>query len=122
MKPGIRLGDDFYITDGQFVRDVAYRCIQRGLLARDRGYREEWNRRQKHAVEDVFAEIFASQLNGSQAHHSVFFREPKTSNWVETDLVVLLEDVLIVIEAKAGGMPWNRPQRTSIGTWSAWRG
>ena len=109
VKPGIRLGDDYYITDGQFVRDVAYRCIQRGLLARDRSYREVWNRRQKTAVEDAFTEIFASQLNGALAHHSVFFREPKTGNWVETDLVVLVEDVLVVIEAKAGVMAMESP-------------
>ena len=109
VKPGIRLGDDYYITDGQFVRDVAYRCIQRGLLARDLGYREEWNRRQKRVVEDAFTKIFASQLKGAMAYHSVYFREPKTGNWVETDLVVVIEDVLVVAEAKAGVMAMESP-------------
>lgn len=34
IKPGIRLGDDFYATDGQFIRDSAYRALQWGLWKR----------------------------------------------------------------------------------------
>ena len=60
VKPGIKLGEDYYIADAQFVRDAAYRCIQRGVVARDPDYREEWNRRQKRVIEDAFVEIFAA--------------------------------------------------------------
>jgi len=34
IKPGIRLGEDYFATDGQFVRDSAYRAIQWGLWKR----------------------------------------------------------------------------------------
>ena len=109
VKPGIRLGDDYYVTDGQFVRDVAFRCIQRGLRGRDPGYGEEWNRRQKRVIEEAFTKIFASQLKGTEGYHSVFFREPKTGKWVEADLLVVMEDVLLVVEAKAGVMAMKSP-------------
>ena len=109
VKPGIRLGDEYYITDGQFIRDVAYRCIQRGVLGRGPEYREEWNRRQKRAVEDAFVKIFAAQLKGAEIYRSAIYREPKAGNWVETDLLIALEDVLVVIEAKAGGMAMESP-------------
>ena len=109
VKPGIRLGEDYYIADGQFVRDVAYRCIQRGVLARDPDYREEWNRRQKCAVEDALVRIFASQLKGATIYRSVYFRDAKTGNWAETDLLVAMEDVLVVVEAKAGVMAMDSP-------------
>jgi len=109
VKPGIRLGNDYYIADGQFVRDVAYRCIQRGVLAHDRDYREEWNSRQRCAVEDAFARIFKSQLKGAAVYRSVHFRESKTGNWAETDLLVAMEDVLVVVEAKAGVMAMDSP-------------
>ena len=33
-RPGIKLGDAYYATDGQFVRDSAYRAIQWGLWKR----------------------------------------------------------------------------------------
>lgn len=109
VKPGIRLGEDYYIADGQFVRDVAYRCIQRGVLARDPDYREEWNRRQKRVVEEAFAKIFESHLKGAAIYRSVHFREAKTGNWTETDLLIGMEDVLVVVEAKAGVMAMDSP-------------
>lgn len=109
VKPGIKLGEDYYIADAQFVRDVAYRCIQRGVLARDPDYREEWNGRQKRAVEDAFVEVFAAQLKGASIYRSVHFREPKTGHWAETDLLVAMEDVLVVVEAKAGVMAMDSP-------------
>ena len=109
VKPGIRLGDEYYITDGQFVRDVAYRCIQRGLCARDPSYREEWNRRQKHTVEGAFTKVFGPQLKGATIYSSVYYRDPRTDNWNETDLVVAIDDVLVVVEAKAGVMAMTSP-------------
>ena len=109
VKPGIKLGEDYYIADAQFVRDVAYRCIQRGVVARDPDYREEWNRRQKRAIEDAFVKIFAAQLKGASIYRSVYFREPKAGNWAETDLLVAMEDVLVVVEAKAGVMAMDSP-------------
>ena len=62
IKPGIKLGDDYYVTDGQFIRDAAYRAIQRGLLCRSPAYREEWNRRQKALIERSFPMIFSRQF------------------------------------------------------------
>ena len=109
VKPGIKLGDDYYIADGQFVRDVAYRCIQRGVRSRDPDYREEWKRRQQRAVEDAFVRIFESQLKGAAIYRSVHYREPKSGNWTETDLLVVMEDVLVVVEAKAGVMAMASP-------------
>ena len=109
VKPGIRLGDDYYVAEVQFLRDVAYRAIQRGLLGRDRSYREEWNRRQKRMLEDAFPRIFASQFKGATIHRSVFYKDVATGNWVESDLVVVLEDVLLVVEAKAGVMAMASP-------------
>ena len=109
VKPGIRLGDDYYVADGQFVCDVAYRAIQRGLLGRERGYREEWNRRQKRMLEEAFPRILASQFKGATVHRSVFYKDVATGNWVESDLVVVFEDVLLVVEAKAGVMAMASP-------------
>ena len=62
IKPGIKLGDEYYVTDGQFVRDAAYRAIQRGLFGRLPGYREEWNRCQKALIEQSYPAIFGQQL------------------------------------------------------------
>ncbi len=108
LKPGIKLGNDFYATDGQFIRDAAYRAIQRGLCLRI-PYRTEWLKRQGELIERAFTLIFHSQLNNIKALNSVYYKDIHSGKWVETDLVVIVEDVLIVIEAKAGSMPMHSP-------------
>lgn len=108
VKPGIKLGAEFYATDGQFIRDSAYRAIQWGLWKR-LPYRDEWLKRQALVVEQAYPRIFTSQLDGSKVHSGVYYRDVQTDDWVETDLLILLEDVLFVIEAKAGAMPMHSP-------------
>lgn len=108
VKPGIKLGTDFYATDGQFVRDSAYRAIQWGLWRR-LPYRDEWLKRQGRAIEQAYPLVFVDQLRGAQTIESVFFKDVHTGHWVETDLLIILADVLFVIEAKAGVMPMQSP-------------
>ena len=109
IRPGIKLGNDYYITDGQFVRDSAYRAIQRGVIARLPDYREEWNQRQKVVSENAYPTIFAKQMLGAKRFPEVYFKDPATGEWTETDLVMVLADVLLVIEAKAGVQAMQSP-------------
>lgn len=108
IKPGIKLGDEFYATDGQFVRDSAYRAIQWGLWKR-LPYRNEWLKRQGRAIEQAYPTIFSEQLRGARTLENVYYRDTQTSQWVETDLLIVLADALFVIEAKAGAMPTQSP-------------
>jgi hypothetical protein len=107
IKPGIKLGDKYYFTDGQFVRDSAYRAIQRGLLARLPSYREDWKTRQQEVVEAAFSTVCAQQFIQATKYRSIFYRDVTTSEWVECDLVMIQDDVLFVVEAKAGAMPMH---------------
>lgn len=108
IKPGIKLGEEFYAADGQFVRDSAYRAIQWGLWKR-LPYRDEWLKRQGHVVEQSFQLIFLNQLKDARIYKSVYYRDIDTNQWVETDRLILLEDILLVVEAKAGVMPMQSP-------------
>lgn len=108
IKPGIKLGDEYYATDGQFVRDSAYRAIQWGLWKR-LPYRDEWLKRQGRVIEQAYPTIFSEQLGGARRFESVYYRDVATGLWVETDLLIILADVLFVIEAKAGAMPMHSP-------------
>ena len=74
VKPGIRLGDEFYTTDGQFIRDSAYRTIQRGLCSR-LSYRDEWSKRQGKLIERALPAIFSKQLAGAEVIDSVRYRD-----------------------------------------------
>jgi hypothetical protein len=102
IKPLVRLDDGFYATDAQFVRDAAYRAIQRGLIGRQPDYREGWNKRQKDLSEAAFTRIFSSQLANAEIFNEVYYRDPAHGNWVENDTLILIEDVMLQIEIKAG--------------------
>lgn len=109
IRPLVRLGDDYYATDGQFVRDSAYRAIQRGLIGRNKDYREVWNSRQKKLTEGAFPAILKGQLGAATIYNDVYFKDVITGQWVETDSVGLVDDALFVIEAKAGVMAMHSP-------------
>lgn len=102
IRPLVALDDGYYATDAQFVRDATYRAIARGLTARLPEYREEWNRRQKRLSETAFEVILREQLDGGLVLTEVEYQDPTTLQWTEADAVIALDDVLIVIEAKAG--------------------
>jgi len=109
VRPLIKLNDGYYATDGQFVRDSAYRAIQRALIARLPDYREGWNKNQKEMTETAFSKILATQLKGARFFDEVYFKDVATGTWVETDLVGLIDDILFVIESKAGVMAMQSP-------------
>ncbi|MFD9900267.1 hypothetical protein [Mesorhizobium sp. NPDC059025] len=108
IKPLVKLLDGYYATDGQFVRDSAYRAIQRGLIARLPDYREDWNKNQKTLIERAFPSLMASQLQGAQLFEEVYFKD-SAGQWAETDLVGCVDDTLFVMEAKAGVMAMHSP-------------
>lgn len=108
VKPLIKLGSDYYFTDPNFIRDASYRAIQRALITRQPKYREEWNRRQKRMSEDAFADIMAANLKGARVFKDVYYPIGK-NQWAETDCVILLEDILINVEAKAGAEALSPP-------------
>ena len=109
IKPGVKLGDEFYAPEPQFVRDAAYRAIQRGVCARQPSYRDVWLKRQGVVAEEAFPAIFSKQLSSAALYTSVHYREVESGNWAETDLLIVVEDCLLVVEAKAGTMSLHSP-------------
>jgi hypothetical protein len=99
-KPLIKIEGDHYLTDPSFARDSAYRAILFNLLQHEPGYFDEFKTRQKEMSEGAFSSIFSEQLQGAKVYNEVWYR--KSGNWFENDTLVLLDDVLILIEAKAG--------------------
>lgn len=99
-KPLIKLDGEPYLTDPSFARDAAYRAILHNLLLRDPVYADEFKQGQKQWSESAFVNVFQSQLDGAQVLNEAYYRHD--GNWYENDTLVLLDGVLLLIEAKAG--------------------
>ncbi|MDB5581979.1 MAG: preprotein translocase subunit SecA [Bradyrhizobium sp.] len=102
MRPLVNLDGEFFATDAAFIRDSSYRALLWNLLQRKPDYQKEFDARQKDMSESAFHHILGKQLEGAVAHREIWYRDPNTRQWVENDLLVLIDDTLILVEAKSG--------------------
>lgn len=101
-KPLIQLGTDYYAVDPCFTRDAGYRALLYNLLVRMPSYKQDFKDRQKKMSELAFADILSSQLPGAKIFHEVYYKDTANKEWAENDTLILIDDVLILVEAKAG--------------------
>jgi hypothetical protein len=101
-KPLIKLGEDYYAIDPCFARDSGYRALLWNLLRRKPDYKKDFEARQKTMSEAAFFEILDAQLNGAIIYQEIYYKDPVTKQWVENDTLIIIDDVLILVEAKAG--------------------
>lgn len=101
-KPLIKLGSEYYAVDPCFTRDSGYRALLYNLLQRKPSYKKSFEDRQKTMSEAAFADILAAQLPGATVFQEVYYKDPATKQWSENDTLILLDDILFLVEAKAG--------------------
>lgn len=101
-KPLILLGSDYYAIDPCFTRDAGYRALLFNLLQRKPEYKKSFEDRQKMMSEGAFPDLLADQLPGAKVYQEVYYKDPETRQWSENDTLVLVDDVLYLVEAKAG--------------------
>jgi hypothetical protein len=101
-KPLIQLESDYYAVDPCFIRDAGYRALLFNLLQRNPDYKKDFEKRQKILSEKAFPDILIDQLLGATIYHEVYYKDPVTKQWFENDTLVLIDDVLYLVEAKAG--------------------
>ena len=101
-KPLIQLGSDYYAVDPCFTRDAGYRALLFNLLQRKPDYKKSFEDRQKKMSEGAFPDILTNQLPGATVYQEVYYKDPVTKQWSENDTLVLVDDVLYLVEAKAG--------------------
>jgi hypothetical protein len=101
-KPLIQLGSDYYAVDPCFTRDAGYRALLYNLLQRNPDYKKTFEDRQRTMSEAAFADILAAQLPGATVFREIYYKDPASKQWSENDTLILVDDVLFLIEAKAG--------------------
>ncbi len=101
-KPLIQLGSDYYAVDPCLTRDAGYRALLYNLLLRKPDYKKAFEDRQKEMSECAFPDILTAQLLGAKVYQEVYYKDSVTKQWCENDTLVLIDDVLFLVEAKAG--------------------
>jgi hypothetical protein len=101
-KPLIQLGSDYYAVDPCFTRDAGYRALLYNLLQRRPDYKKTFEDRQKRMSEAAFADILAVQLPGATVFQEVYYKDTTSKQWSENDTLILVDDMLFLVEAKAG--------------------
>lgn len=101
-KPLIQLESDYYAVDPCFTRDAGYRALLYNLLQRKPDYKKTFEDRQKTMSEAAFADILAAQLPSATVLQEVYYKDPASKQWSENDTLILIDDVLFLVEAKAG--------------------
>jgi hypothetical protein len=101
-KPLIQLESDYYAVDPCFICDAGYRALLYNLLQRKPEYKKSFEDRQKRMSEAAFADILHVQLAGATVFQEVYYKDPDSKQWAENDTLILVDDVLFLVEAKAG--------------------
>ncbi|WP_257291236.1 SEC-C metal-binding domain-containing protein, partial [Endozoicomonas sp. ONNA1] len=101
-KPLIQIDSDYYAIDPCFIRDAGYRALLFNLLQRKPDYNKTFKERQKEMSEGAFPDILKEQLPGAKIYQEVYYKDPTTRQWSENDTLVIIDDVLFLVEAKAG--------------------
>lgn len=110
VKPLVAIDDGYYACDPYFIRDSTYRTIQRALRERLPGYTVDWKEKQTELTENAFQQIFRQQLQGAEMFRSVYYYDQSEKKWYENDALILLDDVMLLIEVKAGVMAMDSPE------------
>ncbi|MBS0968161.1 SEC-C domain-containing protein [Nissabacter archeti] len=101
-KPLIKLDAGYYAVDPCFMRDAGYRALLHNLLQRKPEYKKEFEERQKTMSEGAFYDILRAQFPTANVYQEIYYKDPETNQWSENDMLILMDDVLFLIEAKAG--------------------
>ncbi|SCX06989.1 SEC-C motif-containing protein [Lachnospiraceae bacterium YSD2013] len=108
-KPFIRVDDTSYCFDYYILFDYFYRNLQKIIVAKTKGGVDTWNRIQAKASEEIVASVFNSLLPGCVTHisnHYPIIKKGKKEN-AENDIIVQYEDVLLIVEVKAGAFTYT---------------
>lgn len=84
------------------MRDAGYRALLHNLLQRKPEYKKEFEERQKTMSEGAFYDILRAQFPTANVYQEIYYKDPETNQWSENDTLILMDDVLFLIEAKAG--------------------
>lgn len=106
-RPFIRLDNRYYCFDLLNLFDNIYRKIENLILQKKPGSRESWNAIRKETSEKLSLGYLASMLPRAKVFSPVYYG--KLGSRIETDGIIIYDDVLLIVEVKSGALDTNSP-------------
>lgn len=107
-KPFIKIEGRYYCFDYYTFTDYFYRAVQKAVTCQKPQY--TWADFQKIASEKMAADVLASILPGCTIYSDNYYPcNGSLKNLAENDLLVLYNDVLLIVEVKAGSFVYTAP-------------
>lgn len=107
-RPFIKIGDQYYCFDYYSFIDNFYRALQKAVSREIPSY--HWSDFQKEASEQMVADVFSQILPGCSTLRDNYYPINKSiKQLAENDLLVQYENVLLIVEVKAGSFVYTAP-------------
>lgn len=107
-RPFIEIDNKYYCFDYYTFVDNFYRAVQKNIQRLKPEY--IWSDVQKEASEKMVAEIFSQILPGCIIYTDNYYpQNGSLKNTAENDIIVIYNDVMIIIEVKAGSFVYTAP-------------
>lgn len=107
-RPFITLDNHYYCFDYYSFMDNFYRSIQKAISREYSDYK--WSDFQKEASENMVAKVFSEILPGCTEYRDKYYpRQTSLKDLYENDLIVIYEDIVCIVEVKAGSFVYTPP-------------
>lgn len=107
-KPFIKIDGVSYCFDYYNLFDNIYRIIQKTIKELKPSYVNDWSHIQQRTSEQMVEKLFKKLLPGSLTFRDNYYPKNKSLKQCdENDVIVIYNDILIVIEVKAGSFTYT---------------
>lgn len=107
-KPFLKYNDKFYCTSIDNLLDNFYRAFVKVLRKANPKLSAEINELQKSLSEELPFDLLEKLLPKAKVYKNIYYKAPVGANgrneWCECDGVIIYDDVMIIVEVKAGAI------------------
>ncbi len=109
-KPFIKIQDKSYCFDYYTLFDNIYRVMQKTIKELKPDYVSSWSHIQQTASEKMVEELFVKLLPGCASYRDNYYpKKTSLKDCAENDILVIYDNVLLIIEVKAGSFTYTPP-------------
>lgn len=112
-RPFLKLDGTYYCFDLHCLFDNFFRQMEKRIFQRSEAEKQAWITNRKDISESLPVQYFSRLLPGAQVLRELYYPLPagegKSKTWYEADCAIAYDDLLFIIEVKAGAFTYTSP-------------